>query len=35
LNIEFSTVQLRGQQLVAAVSLVQSLGGGWRDPAKY
>ncbi len=29
LNIEFSTVQLRGQQLVAAVTLVKSLGGGW------
>ena len=29
LNLEFTTVQLRGQQLVAAVSLVQSLGGGW------
>ncbi|MGA2247135.1 MAG: hypothetical protein ABSH48_19265 [Verrucomicrobiota bacterium] len=29
LNIEFSTVQLRGQQIVAAVSLVKSLGGGW------
>ena len=32
LNIEFSTVQLRGQQLVAAVSLVKSLGGGWQEP---
>jgi multidrug efflux system outer membrane protein len=31
LNIEFSTVQLRGQQLVAAVTLVKSLGGGWRE----
>lgn len=29
LNVEFTTVQLRGQQLVAAVSLVKSLGGGW------
>jgi len=32
LNIEFSTVQIRGQQLVAAVNLVKALGGGWRDP---
>ncbi len=31
LNIEFSTVQLRGQQLVAAVTLVKSLGGGWHE----
>jgi outer membrane protein, multidrug efflux system len=31
LNIEFSTVQLRGQQLVAAVTLVKSLGGGWQE----
>jgi multidrug efflux system outer membrane protein len=32
LNIEFAATQLRGQQLVAAVSLVKSLGGGWRQP---
>jgi len=32
LNVEFSTVQLRGQQLVAAVTLVKSLGGGWENP---
>jgi multidrug efflux system outer membrane protein len=32
LNIEFSTVQIRGRQLAAAVNLVKSLGGGWRDP---
>jgi multidrug efflux system outer membrane protein len=32
LNIEFSTVQIRGQQLVAAVNLVKALGGGWRNP---
>jgi multidrug efflux system outer membrane protein len=31
LSIEFSTVQLRGQQLVAAVTLVKSLGGGWQE----
>jgi multidrug efflux system outer membrane protein len=31
LNIEFSTVQLRGQQLVAAVTLVKALGGGWQE----
>jgi len=30
LNVEFSTVQLRGQQLVAAIALVKSLGGGWQ-----
>jgi multidrug efflux system outer membrane protein len=29
LNIEFTTVQLRGQRFVAAVALVRSLGGGW------
>ena len=34
LNVEFSTVQLRGQQLVAAVSLVKSLGGGWQEAVK-
>ena len=33
LNVEFSTVQIRGQQLVATVALVQALGGGWREPA--
>ncbi len=31
LNIEFAATQLRGQQLVAAVTLVKSLGGGWRE----
>jgi AcrR family transcriptional regulator len=30
--IERTAVQLRGQQLVAAVLLVRSLGGGWQDP---
>jgi outer membrane protein, multidrug efflux system len=34
LNVEFSTTQLRGQQLVAAVSLVKSLGGGWQEAMK-
>ncbi|MDB6057291.1 MAG: efflux system, outer rane lipoprotein NodT family [Verrucomicrobiales bacterium] len=29
LNIEFAAAALRGQQLVAAVTLVQALGGGW------
>jgi multidrug efflux system outer membrane protein len=29
LTVEFSTVQIRGQQLVAAVTLIKSLGGGW------
>jgi len=32
LGIESTTVQLRGQQLVAAVALVKSLGGGWQNP---
>jgi multidrug efflux system outer membrane protein len=32
LEIERTAVQLRGQQLVASVSLVRSLGGGWQDP---
>jgi multidrug efflux system outer membrane protein len=32
LNIEFSTLQIRGQQLAAAVNLVKALGGGWQDP---
>lgn len=31
LNVEFTTVQVRGQQLVAAVTLVKSLGGGWQE----
>jgi multidrug efflux system outer membrane protein len=31
LNVEFNAVQLRGQQLVAAVTLVKSLGGGWGE----
>jgi multidrug efflux system outer membrane protein len=35
LNTEFTTVQIRGQQLVAAVSLVQSLGGGWQEPKHF
>jgi multidrug efflux system outer membrane protein len=30
LNVEFATVQLRGQQIVAAVTLVKALGGGWE-----
>ena len=30
LNVEFSATQLRGQQLVAAVTLVKALGGGWQ-----
>jgi len=32
LNVEFSTVQIRGQQLVATVSLIKALGGGWQEP---
>jgi multidrug efflux system outer membrane protein len=31
LDIERTTVQLRGEQLVAAVALVKSLGGGWEN----
>ena len=34
LNLEFSTVQLRGQQLVAAITLVKSLGGGWSPASQ-
>ncbi len=34
LDIERTAVQLRGQQLVAAVSLVKSLGGGWDRPIR-
>jgi len=33
LGVEANAVQLRGQQLVAAVALVKSLGGGWYDPS--
>jgi multidrug efflux system outer membrane protein len=33
LDTERTTVQLRGQQLVATVALVKSLGGGWHDPS--
>jgi outer membrane protein, multidrug efflux system len=31
LNVEFNATALRGQQLVAAVTLVKSLGGGWQE----
>jgi multidrug efflux system outer membrane protein len=31
LSLERTTVQLRGQQLVIAVTLVKALGGGWED----
>jgi multidrug efflux system outer membrane protein len=34
LGIERSAARLRGQQLVAAVSLIKSLGGGWRASDK-
>jgi multidrug efflux system outer membrane protein len=30
LNVEFTSTALRGQQLVAAVTLVKALGGGWQ-----
>jgi multidrug efflux system outer membrane protein len=32
LNVEFAAVQLRGQQIVASVTLVKALGGGWKQP---
>jgi outer membrane protein, multidrug efflux system len=31
LNVEFAATQLRGEQLVAAVTLVKALGGGWES----
>jgi len=31
LNVEFTATALRGQQLVAAVTLVKALGGGWEE----
>ena len=34
LNVEFTATQLRGQQLVAAVTLVKALGGGWQTTMK-
>ncbi len=34
LNVEFAATQLRGQQLVAAVTLVKALGGGWQETTK-
>jgi outer membrane protein TolC len=34
LTVEFRTVRIRGQQLVATVALVQALGGGWQERAK-
>jgi multidrug efflux system outer membrane protein len=34
LNVEFTATQLRGQQLVAAVTLVKALGGGWQTTTK-
>jgi len=33
LNVEFAAVQLRGQQIIASVTLVKALGGGWKQPA--
>jgi len=32
LNVEFAAVQLRGQQIMASVTLVKALGGGWQAP---
>ena len=34
LNVEFTATALRGQQLVAAVTLVKALGGGWQETMK-
>jgi multidrug efflux system outer membrane protein len=34
LNIEFTAAQLRGEQLMAAVTLVKALGGGWQETMK-
>ncbi len=34
LNVEFTATQLRGQQLVAAVTLVKALGGRWQESTK-
>ncbi len=34
LDRERATVQLRGQQLVAAVALVKSVGGSWENPGQ-
>ncbi len=31
LNVEFAATALRGQQLVASVTLVKALGGGWKQ----
>jgi multidrug efflux system outer membrane protein len=31
LNVEFAATALRGQQLVASVTLVKALGGGWQE----
>jgi hypothetical protein len=30
---EFASTQLRGEQPVAAVTLVKALGGGWQETA--
>jgi outer membrane protein TolC len=30
LNLERTTVQLRGEKLVAVVGLIKALGGGWE-----
>src|SRR2546430_1119676 len=31
LNVEFTATQLRGQQLVATVTLIKALGGSWQS----
>ena len=34
LNVEFAATALSGQQLVAVVTLVKALGGGWQETMK-
>jgi len=34
LNVEFTAAQLQGEQLVAAVTLVKALGGGWQETSE-
>jgi multidrug efflux system outer membrane protein len=35
LGLERTTIQLRGQQFVAAVALVKALGGGWQQTVNH
>jgi outer membrane protein TolC len=34
LGLDRASMRLRGQQLVAAVALIKSLGGGWHESNK-